>query len=242
MLPESVRRILITDTETTGLWLPDRKVRGPDGKVAYEKIPADADGQPHMAQAAALLIDRDRGRVDEMNMLVKPDGWEMPAELVEQMGHGLTTEWLTEHGRPLVEVVDRWAELHDQAQLIVGYNVWFDIRFFWSGLKRSGLDERRHVLPVYDVMGKLPKLPGRGSWAKLTEAAAHFTGADVSTAHDALGDCIFTERLFWWLVDEGKFVMPEVKTERQAPSPPAPPPITTPPASAAAADKGELGF
>ena len=69
-------KALIFDSETTGkaLW----------------KEPADDPRQPRIVQLGAILYDDERRVVAEMNLVVRPDGWTVPAEAAAI--HGFTTE------------------------------------------------------------------------------------------------------------------------------------------------------
>lgn len=217
-LPDDIRFVLVTDSETTGLWKPKRQkldedgqpVRDLRGKPVMEDPPALEEGQPRIAQLAALLFDRDRMEIERMCLPVKPDGWAMPAELAEQMGHGLTQEWLEAEGRPIADVMDRYLELHDRADLVVGYNLGFDLRLYRAELRRLGLDSRNGALPTADIIWCLPRDTG-GQWWKLGRAAKHFLDLEMPGAHDALADTDATARLMWWCVDNDRLSIKEAK-------------------------------
>ncbi len=59
-------KFMVLDTETTGLF---------DFKLA-----ADDPTQPRMATAAIILLDTIDAEPREFGFMVKPDGWEMPAD------------------------------------------------------------------------------------------------------------------------------------------------------------------
>lgn len=68
---------LFYDTETTGLPL--------------FKEPSEHPDQPHIVQLAACLVDLDtRKTIASMDVIVKPNGWTIPAEV--SAIHGITTE------------------------------------------------------------------------------------------------------------------------------------------------------
>lgn len=84
------------------------------------------------------------------------------------------------------------AALIEQADLVVGYNVTFDLRM----LRQSGLDFK--WVEAYDVMRELADEHNDGKWLKLEEAATVF-GYRHERAHDALEDARATLYLFWLL-------------------------------------------
>ncbi|HEY8351659.1 MAG TPA: hypothetical protein VIK87_03855, partial [Sphingomonadales bacterium] len=61
-------RILFYDTETTGLPLFSE--------------PSSDPRQPHIVQAAAVLVDAGtRKAISSINLISRPDGWEIPEEV-----------------------------------------------------------------------------------------------------------------------------------------------------------------
>ena len=80
--------LLFFDTETTG--------------KADFTAPPDAPHQPHLVELGALLVS-DQGReLARLEMLVRPDGWTIPADATRV--HGITTERAAREGLPLEEV------------------------------------------------------------------------------------------------------------------------------------------
>uniref|UniRef100_UPI0035C670C3 exonuclease domain-containing protein n=1 Tax=Serratia quinivorans TaxID=137545 RepID=UPI0035C670C3 len=80
-----MKTIFTYDTETTGLpnW----------------KVPSDSPEQPHLVQLAGVLSNAETGEeIQSMNVIIKPDGWEIPEEVTAV--HGITTEYALEHGIP----------------------------------------------------------------------------------------------------------------------------------------------
>jgi hypothetical protein len=65
--------------------------------------PADAPGQPRLAQIGLIFVGTDMKIEAEHEFLIKPEGWEMHAEAVEKTG--LTTAHLKEHGVPIAEAL-----------------------------------------------------------------------------------------------------------------------------------------
>lgn len=185
--------VLIFDTETTGLF--DFRKR------------ADEDGQPRMAQIAVRLIRHKQPAephllLSALNHCIKPDGWEMPAELVEQLGHGLTTEYLTENGVPVRSALEVYTEMHDKADLIAGFSADYDLKILRGEFRRAGMDDLYGQKPVFDIMRacapicNVKNVKGGRKNPKLHEAVSIMLGRTLSGAHNAIVDCDATLDLF----------------------------------------------
>ena len=109
--------VLFFDTETTGI--PDR---------AY-KWDVDFMKYPHVVQIAWI-----HGCKVE-NHIIRPDGWEIPQEIVDV--HGITTEYALEHGEPFASVVDMFIQDCHDAGLICGHNIHFDTGIVKANILRE---------------------------------------------------------------------------------------------------------
>jgi len=188
--------ILVYDTETTGL--------------PNFRLPADDPSQPRMIQLAFALYDGPDTLVAEECHLIKPDGWTMPQQLVDKLGHGLTQKRLERDGTPITEVLEAFNLTRDQATLLVAYGIRFDQKILRGEFRRGGFRDRYAETPECCVMRAatpLCKLPptdamiatGRYSYKtpKLTEAAKIILGVEHVGAHDALADVRMTARLYF---------------------------------------------
>ncbi|MEM5405806.1 3'-5' exonuclease [Paraburkholderia unamae] len=185
-----MKPILFYDTETTGLPLWSEPSEHPD--------------QPRITQLAAELCDVDSGRVLAfMDLLIKPDGWTIPAEL-EQLT-GITNELAQDFGVPIVAALDLFLDLWERAELRVGHNETFDMRMLRIEIMRStyGHDfaDRWKAAPAFCTQGnsvKIINLPptekmiraGRNhaKSPNLGEAFEFFTGKKLEGAHNAAID------------------------------------------------------
>lgn len=181
---------LFYDTETTGLPL--------------YSTPSDDPRQPHLAALAAVLIHlKTRQVVEAIDVLVKPDGWTIPDEVIAI--HGITNERAAAEGIPEAEAVDRLIALWRRADGKIGHNEAFDRRIIRIALKRyrgEDLADAWYESPfndtcflATDIMAleatDRMKATGRGNKPKkpkLSEAVLFFTGRPLEGAHNAMND------------------------------------------------------
>lgn len=180
--------ILVFDTETNGLpqW----------------NLPSEDPSQPHITQLAAELFDEDSGKVlSYMNLLIKPDGWTIPAEL-EQLT-GITNEMANLFGVPIELAMQVFVPMWRKCEVRVAHNESFDMRMVRIEMMRQlDLDDAFHEewksAPVFCTQAnstKILNLPptekmiraGRkhAKSPNLAEAFQHFAGKPLEGAHDA---------------------------------------------------------
>lgn len=182
-------KVLFYDTETTGLPL--------------FKEPSEDPRQPHLVQLAALLVDFDtRTTIASMNVIVQPQGWQIPEEVTAI--HGIGWEYAMDVGVSELTALRMFMELHG-GRLRIAHNEPFDARLIRIGLKRYpslGFDAdawraapsectQRLATPIL----KLPptqKMLAAGfnkhKSANLAEAWRHFFTTEFTGAHSAMGD------------------------------------------------------
>ncbi len=181
---------LFFDTETSGLPLFN--------------VPSEDPRQPHIVQLAAVLMDVDSGKeIACMEVIVKPDGWTIPAEVAAI--HGISTERALAEGIPERDAVTEFIGLWRRAAYRVAHNEQFDARILRIAIKRELRDDAlsdewkagraectaRLATPIC----KLPptqkmRAAGRHHFktANLGEAYRHFTGQTLIGAHSAMVD------------------------------------------------------
>lgn len=186
--------MLVYDTETCGipLW----------------KEPSDHPDQPHIVELAGKLVNIDtRAVVDQMNVIIKPDGWIIPEETTAI--HGVTMERAMEDGIPEQEALGLLLEMLAIGEQLgevelVGHNESFDRRMVRIALKRyfdrplaegeadpgdQPSDKWKNQVAYCTCWQahKFTKLP-KNKKPKLVEAFTHFTGQPMAGAHSAGGD------------------------------------------------------
>lgn len=186
-----MKDFIVFDTETQGL---------PDWKA-----PSDSERQPHLVQLAAHQVDGTTRKITQsMNVIIKPDGWEIPQEVTDV--HGITTEYAHEVGIPEKMAVDMFLELWG-GRTQVAHNVTFDRRIIRIATKRycpEDVIEAWHAGP-YECTGLLSKpimkMGPKGRYGykmpKLVEAYRHFCGKELENAHTALADVNACLDVYW---------------------------------------------
>lgn len=190
---------LIFDTETTGL--PKR----------WDAPITDTENWPRCIQIAWQLHDAMGNLVEHEDMLVKPDGFNIPYE-AEQI-HGISTALAEQDGVSLEETLELFKEALSKAKFVVGQNVDFDINIMGCEFHRLGIENNLSALPVLDTCteatAELCKIPGgRGGKFKLptlTELHQHLFGEPFAEAHNATADVEATTRCFLELLRKKHF-------------------------------------
>ncbi len=171
---------LFFDTETTGLPL--------------WKMPSTHEGQPHLVQLGAVLVDPEGREVSVLNLLVNP-GVSIPEET--SAIHGITTERAVAGGVSERMALALFFKMAEMAGEIVAHNLGFDQRIIRILALREGkleLYQRAFDRPTYCTMrAATPVCCLRGTrgykWPKLTEAYEMLVDpAGFEGAHDALVD------------------------------------------------------
>lgn len=184
----------VADTETSGLF-------------DYKK-PADAEGQPRMAQLALCVLAEDLSIARHVSFLIRPDGWVMEdGEALEK--HGLSHARLEAEGVPIAEALAAYNELLDGGHTVVGFNVAFDLKMLRAELRRAGLPDRYLTTQSIDCMRPMANVIKAATGAKykppkLVEAYAHWFPGGFDGAHDALADARATAAIFAHLVQSGE--------------------------------------
>lgn len=184
----------IFDTETSGLF-------------DFAK-PADAPGQPRLASIAMLAADEHLNLIAATFVMVRPEGWTMPAEA--QRINGLSQHLLETNGVPVGEVLWRYAQEIERGAVMVAHNAQYDAKIMRGEMRRAGMPDLYTATPTICTMKalepvlRIPKATGRGwKWPKLAEAVRQCLGRDHANAHGALPDALACLDLLRWMKREG---------------------------------------
>jgi DNA polymerase-3 subunit epsilon len=196
-----MKTILFYDTETTGLPL--------------FSLPSEHPDQPRVCQLAAELCIEETGEtLQEMNMIILPNGWTIPDEAAAV--HGITTERALVEGVAADLVVAHFIDMWMESNLRAGHNESFDMRMLRIELMRHSHYSGQTMLTddgdipfadywkkstAYCTQGnsiKIINLPPTEKMKKarrfgpkspnLGEAYQFFTGQPLDGAHDAMVD------------------------------------------------------
>lgn len=196
-----MKPILFYDTETTGL---------PDFKA-----PSEAPHQPHIVQLAALLVDPGtRETIASMDVIVRPDGWRIPADVAAV--HGITTERAITVGVSESIALGLFMDLWQAADFRVGHNESFDARIIRIAQHRFECGEldvwkegraectARLATPICALPPTEKMKAARRFHHKtpnLSEAYRHFTGRELENAHSAMADVLACRDVYFNIVD-----------------------------------------
>ena len=203
-----MKTILFYDSETTGLPLWD--------------LPSEHPEQPRVTQLAALLCNEETGEdLQQMNMIIMPDGWTIPDEVAALTG--ITTERAHAEGVPADVVVTHFIDMWTEADQRAGHNETFDMRMLRIELMRHPHYSMQTIgtpaVPFADYWKKAPAYCTQNGSIKivnlpptekmkaarrfgpkpprLEEAYEFFTGEKLEGAHDALVDVRAAKRVYY---------------------------------------------
>lgn len=155
-----------------------------------------AKTNPPLVQIAAELVDSESEKViDSMDVIIRPDGWEIPEETIEL--HGITEKIASVQGIPEKEAVRMLLDMHKKASLRVAHNKTFDDRMIRIAMKRYYDDLDSEEPQPSDIwkagegfctMYKTRKVLGLKKIPTLAEAYEALTGANLENAHNAMAD------------------------------------------------------
>lgn len=204
---------LFFDTETTGM--------------IAKGYPAGHPAQPHICQLGAQLCNQSCRVVAEINLLVKPDRWSIPAEA--EAIHGISTAMCEQYGLPIKTVATLFIRLAQRAKLSIAHNRPFDNTLIWTELIRCELPTELAYwleMPGFCTMEaaspivNLPPTPrmiaagyNKPKPPTMLEAYSFFhDGAKFDGAHDAMADVNACRSVYYKIVDRAVpvAVVPEV--------------------------------
>jgi DNA polymerase III epsilon subunit-like protein len=171
----------VFDTEGTGLF--------------DYKQPADAPGQPRMASLAIVYVNEKLEIEREINIFVRPDVNDYFMSEGAQKAHGLTVDFLNEHGVPVTEALNEFCSAVDNGRIMVAHNSQHDMKQMRAELRRAGMQDRFEGSPnicTMRAMTDICKIPPRGNrggykWPALSEALLFIGETDLGD-HSAIND------------------------------------------------------
>lgn len=181
---------LFFDTETTGL---PRNWKAPV---------TDLNNWPRLVQLGYLYCDRNGNKLDEGDLIIKPEGFIIPKESSDV--HRITTEVALEKGRPIKEVLIDFEKIIKKANFLVAHNMAFDEKIMGAEFLRNGMKNRIEARPKICTMLQTVNFckiegPYGFKWPKLSELHIQLFGVDFEEAHNAAVDIEATAQCFFEL-------------------------------------------
>jgi len=181
----------------------------PTGDVDW-KSPSEAPQQPHIVQLAACLVDTDTwSMISGLDVIIRPDGWEIPDEAAK--AHGITTLRAAQFGVGEPVAINLLLDLWGCAEHRVGHGEQFHNRVIRIAIKRHlahlGAEECDRLADLWkagaaECTARLAtplcalapteamRRAGRNHFKTptLSEAYTHFFGTAFDGAHSANAD------------------------------------------------------
>lgn len=159
----------------------------------------------------AAILDDDRGEERAaFNLIVRPEGYEIPAEAAAI--HGITTEIATAVGVPLVVALATFNHLCRAALVVVGHNIEYDLKVVRSEATRirradslavdalSTFCTKEWADPLMQMAATDRMVRAGYGWKTkpptLTETIRFFFDEDLDGAHGAMPDARAARRLY----------------------------------------------
>lgn len=192
-------KILPFDSETNAL---------PDWNM-----PSESPHQPHLVSLAAALVDSVTGDVlEKMDVIVKPEGWEITQETIDI--HGITMERAMDEGISEADALDRLIDMWCKCDLRTAFNATFDNRIIRIAQKRYFSPDNSVQMEwmrswnddkelYYCTMQGAKKAMGLKKPPKLGEAYQHFFGKPLVNAHQAMADTMACMEIYFAINGKG---------------------------------------
>jgi DNA polymerase-3 subunit alpha len=202
---------IVFDTETTG-------------KAKSFSAPVDDfNNWPRMVQIAWKVFDKDGVETDSQSLIIKPQGWTIPEEVVKI--HRISTQRAREEGIPLEDALRKFAEAIKGSKYLIAHNIAFDENVVGCEYLREGM--HNHVQDAIHVdtmklttefVGIPNKRRGGFKFPSLTELHQKLFNKGFDDAHDALVDVEALARCFFELQKQGVLGYKETGEELTAES------------------------
>lgn len=181
---------LFFDTETTGL------------PISYYATLDDLKNWPRLVQIAWLHYDYEGNKVSENSYIIKPQGFIIPESALKI--HGITTEKATNEGTDLCRVLNQFAQVIKESDLVVAHNMNFDEKIVGAEFLRMNIPhnlfEIRRICTMI-ASTNFCKLPGINGYKypSLSELYRILFGIGFREVHDATKDVLACAECFFEL-------------------------------------------
>ena len=116
----------------------------------YQAPVSDSNNWPRLVMLTFRLADQTGLRIDSKSMIIKPIGYTIPMGSVAI--HGITTEQASQEGSDLVDGLQQFNNLIDEADFIVSHNVEFGKKILLAEYYRNSIPTNLSNKPSIDIM------------------------------------------------------------------------------------------
>lgn len=204
MGPADFMPILVFDCETSG--------------KTDKRRPADHPCQPRLVSLAAIVFSDDgKQEIHSCQIVVKPEGFVIPAEATEV--HGISQEFAMEHGIDCRVALHTFMHLYWKSKLAMTYNWEFDNAVIRRECGVLGVDtcwldplKGRCIMLAASAAMKLPNEHGFDSyaWPKLGRAYEWLFHQKLEGAHNSMNDARAAGWLAFGIRDLGLWDMERI--------------------------------
>lgn len=199
LVPRRDTDIFFFDAESTG--------------IPHFKLPSEDPSQPHLVELCGLRYSVDGELVGGVNLIVKPEGWTIPDDVIAI--HGITNEIAHERGTQEPIALAAFMALYQGCALRVAHNRSFDDRIIRIALMRYADEDQANAfkaepgectallskpicqLPPTEAMKKT-NFKNSFKTPSLAEAFRHLTGGkELVEQHRALPDAQACARVYF---------------------------------------------
>ncbi|MBN1159198.1 MAG: DNA polymerase III subunit alpha [Bacteroidales bacterium] len=184
---------LIIDTETTGL------------PGIYNAPVTDVNNWPRLVQIAWMCYDHRGTFLKTENHIIKPEGYTIP--FAAERIHGISTERALKEGKELKTVLEYFTEDLNEASLIVGHNIEFDLKIIGAEFIRTSIPTKLFDVPSFctkegstDYCAIPGGKGGKFKWPTLSELYTRLFNENFEEVHNAVADVAATARCFLEMV------------------------------------------
>ncbi len=186
---------LFFDTETTGL------------PKNWKAPVTDLNNWPRLVQLAYLFYDLNGNKISGGDYIIKPEGFTIPADASRI--HGISNERANLEGQPLLQVLQDFKALIDQADYLVAHNMSFDEKIVGAEFLRNRMNDsiasKRKICTMQSTTNFCAISGPYGyKWPKLSELHYKLFRTGFEEAHNAAVDINATAKCFWELRRIGK--------------------------------------
>lgn len=184
--------MLFVDTETTGL------------PKSWSAPYTDNENWPCSVQVAWAIYTKEGQKVKAENFYVWDDAFEISPASIKI--HGITQDFLKEHGVPREEALTQLAaDLKQYQPLVVAHYMQLDYHMIGVGFHRAGMHNPLPGLPLFCTMKHTSSLPlhRHQRFLRLGELYERLFGVSLEHQHDAIVDATATAACFFELVKRG---------------------------------------